>query len=263
MQFEEFLSKYLSELEKDQPRHNLMISIMNRSRENPSSIRYWSLGDGAACAIQVPPNYIVLGNLNVEQCDVLAKTIRNLDFVGCIGPSETSELLANRLTGLGITHELTMPQRIHVLEQPPNYPVSEGRGRKANSNDIGLFCDWFDLFFREALPHETPFGKERMKQMFTEQPVFFWENDGYPVSMAMINRETINGVNISFVFTPQELRGRGFAGSATAYTCENAFKEGKKFCFLYTDLRNPISNRVYQKIGFRSWCDSKTYTRIR
>jgi predicted GNAT family acetyltransferase len=117
-------------------------------------------------------------------------------------------------------------------------------------------------FVHETAPNDPPLTKERIIDTFKERPVFFWEVDGQPVSMAARNRETKDGSNISFVYTPPELRGRGYAGSVTAFACEDTFKDGKKVCFLYTDLRNPISNRIYQKIGFRPWCDSKNYVRV-
>ncbi len=260
--FEEFLSKHMSALEKDQPRHNLFLGIINRAKADPSAVRYWSLGEGAACAIQTPPNFLVLGDLSKKQCDEFAKIIQKLDFIGCLGSGDSAERLAQSLTEMGIIHALEVPQRIYVLEKQPKYPDCEGQGRKYRPQDRDLFCDWFYHFSNEATPHETAPEKERIKKMFADIPVFFWVVDGKPVSMASINRETKDGSNISFVFTPPELRGRGYAGSVTAYACENAFKEGKKICFLYTDLRNPISNKVYQKIGFYSWCDSKIYKRV-
>ncbi len=261
MELKTFLAKHLDALEANQARHNLMLGLINRAHRDPSKVRIWSLGDGAACAIQTPPHNIVLGDLNQAQCEKLAQTVVNLDFIGCLGPDDTAEMLANCLTKLGIAHKLGMPQRIYTLDQPPTYPNCQGHGRKSISNDQDLFCDWFMRFVRETAPNEPPFTKERMIETFTERPVFFWEVDGKPVSMAARNRETKDGSNISLVFTPPELRGRGYAGSVTAFACEDVLKEGKRTCFLYTDLRNPASNKVYQNIGFRPWCDSMIYRR--
>lgn len=81
--------------------------------------------------------------------------------------------------------------------------------------------------------------------------------------MASRTRDTKEGSNISFVHTPPNLRGKGYGGSATAFACEDVFKDGKKICFLSTDLRNPISNKVYQKIGFTPWCDSQTFSKAK
>jgi predicted GNAT family acetyltransferase len=59
------------------------------------------------------------------------------------------------------------------------------------------------------------------------------------------------------------LRGRGYAGSVTAAVVEWIFAEGKSASCLYTDLRNPASNRGYAKIGFKPACASWHYPRAR
>jgi hypothetical protein len=74
-------------------------------------------------------------------------------------------------------------------------------------------------------------------------------------------RRTQNAGTISLVYTPPHLRGRGFAGSVTAALVEHIFSQGKRLACLYTDRRNPSSNRCYEKIGFRPVCDSLLYPR--
>ena len=34
---------------------------------------------------------------------------------------------------------------------------------------------------------------------------------------------------------------------------------GRHFCFLYTDLSNPTSNKIYVEIGYRRVCDAIQY----
>ena len=67
---------------------------------------------------------------------------------------------------------------------------------------------------------------------------------------------------IAVVYTPPPLRGRGYAGSVTAALVEKAFAEGKSMACLYTDLRNPFSNRCYAKIGFKPVCDAAHISRV-
>ena len=62
--------------------------------------------------------------------------------------------------------------------------------------------------------------------------------------------------------TPPSLRGRGYAGSVTAAVAERIFAEWKTAACLYTDLRNPSSNRCYAKIGFMPICKSWHYVRL-
>jgi predicted GNAT family acetyltransferase len=87
--------------------------------------------------------------------------------------------------------------------------------------------------------------------------------DGEPVAMAGIVRWTRNAAAIAGVYTPLSLRGRGYAGSVTAAVVERVFAEGKTAACLYTDLRNPASNRCYAKIGFEPACRSWHYPRAR
>jgi predicted GNAT family acetyltransferase len=83
-----------------------------------------------------------------------------------------------------------------------------------------------------------------------------WEVGGQPVSMAGIVRRVTGCAAIAAVYTPPELRGRGYAGSVTAAVVEKVYGEGRPTACLYTDLRNPASNRCYEKIGFKPLCDS-------
>ncbi len=75
-------------------------------------------------------------------------------------------------------------------------------------------------------------------------------NSGEIVSMAANTRGSINGGTISLVYTPNEFRKKGYGSVVTAKVAEIILKE-KKFANLFTDLTNPTSNSIYQKIGFK------------
>ena len=53
------------------------------------------------------------------------------------------------------------------------------------------------------------------------------------------------------VYTPPELRGRGYATTLTAAVSQDQLDQGRRFVTLFTDLANPTSNRIYQAIGYR------------
>ena len=55
-------------------------------------------------------------------------------------------------------------------------------------------------------------------------------------------------------------RGRGFATSLVAAQSRWLLEQGRQFCFLYTDLANPTSNRIYARIGYEPVCDSTEIT---
>ena len=74
--------------------------------------------------------------------------------------------------------------------------------------------------------------------------------------MAGIVRRLRNSAAITGVYTTPELRGRGYAGSVTAAAVEQIYADGRTIACLYTDLRNPFSNRCYARIGFKPVCKS-------
>jgi len=61
------------------------------------------------------------------------------------------------------------------------------------------------------------------------------------------------------VYTPRELRGRGFATATVAALSQLLLDQGHQFCCLYTDLANPTSNAIYQRIGYQAVSDSSVY----
>jgi predicted GNAT family acetyltransferase len=58
-------------------------------------------------------------------------------------------------------------------------------------------------------------------------------------------------VRVGPVYTPPELRGHGYAGAATAAVSQAALDDGIREVVLYTDLANPTSNALYQRLGYR------------
>jgi len=49
------------------------------------------------------------------------------------------------------------------------------------------------------------------------------------------------------------------ASALVAAVSQISLDSGKKFCILYTDLSNPTSNSIYQKIGYKPVCDCINY----
>jgi predicted GNAT family acetyltransferase len=64
---------------------------------------------------------------------------------------------------------------------------------------------------------------------------------------------------VNAVYTPPELRGQGYATATVAALSHLLLDRGYRFCCLYTDLANPTSNAIYQRIGYRPVTDSSVY----
>jgi RimJ/RimL family protein N-acetyltransferase len=264
MQPLDFVAYHRPALERDEVKHNVMLANLGRlAGEHPPDLRLWTLGDPGACAAQTPGYPIVLGEVTSTQSRSLAEETRDLDYPGVVGPDWTAQWFAARAVELGVAFREPIPQQIHALASTPHYPGAPGDARTVEVADAALFADWMIAFMREAVPHDPPPNRERLEQTAGEGRYQFWIVDGEPVSMAGIVRRTRHAAAIAGVYTPPALRGRGYAGSVVAAVVERVFAEGKTAACLYTDLRNPFSNRCYAKIGFRPVCDSWHYPKVR
>jgi predicted GNAT family acetyltransferase len=83
-----------------------------------------------------------------------------------------------------------------------------------------------------------------------------WETADGPVSLAGATRAVAGQARIGPVYTPPGRRGRGFGGAVTATVSQAAKDAGVAEVLLYTDLANPTSNALYQRLGYRPVSDS-------
>jgi RimJ/RimL family protein N-acetyltransferase len=258
-----FAQFHTPSLEIDEVRNNLILTILAKAQHNPACIfRAWSLGAPGACAVQNSGRPIVLGELDRQQCCALADQVRDLDFPGVVGSGQTAVWFAERAGALGIDFADPIPQQIHVIRGDPRYPGADGVSRVVASSDEGLVAEWLLEFSREALPHEPEPDRKKIQKASHDGQHMFWTVNNLPVSIAGIVRQTKHGVAIGNVYTPPRFRGQGYAGSVTAALIERAYAGDKLFVCLYTDLRNPFSNRCYAKVGFEPVCASWHYPRV-
>lgn len=239
-----------------------MVAILEGDVSPAGEVRCWTLGAPGEGAIHAPPRPLLLGDLSRDQCRQIAKEARGLAYTGVLGPGETAVWFAGFAEAFGIRFSEPMPQRIFALSEAPRYPDAPGHARLATADDLEIFREWTLGFIREATPHDPLPTEEKMMADLASGRFMFWEVEGRPVSMAGFSRKTANIVAIASVYTPPDLRGRGYGGSVVAALAERGFAEGKRAACLYTDLRNPFSNRCYARIGFKPHCESWHFPRV-
>lgn len=148
-----------------------------------------------------------------------------------------------------------MSERIYACETVAPLTYAPGRLRPVTKDDEPLLSQWCVQFCLDArIEDETVYFKARLPSKIADGSLYIWE-DNEAVAMAGLERETSHGIAISWVYTPAHLRELGYATSCVAALTQRMLDSGKKFCCLYTDLSNPTSNSIYQKIGYRSVCD--------
>jgi hypothetical protein len=120
--------------------------------------------------------------------------------------------------------------------------------RLATLDDQESIFQWMDAFGIEVNElHAIP--RERLIKRLTLNQFHLWD-DGKPLAIAGWTGRTPNGVRINAVYTPPEFRRRGYASNLVAALSQKMLNEGRTFCFLYTDASNPISNKIYERIGY-------------
>ena len=258
----EFAAKHAAALERDEARYNLLLGILSAAAQNPTArLQTWTMGPAGACAIRAQGRPIVLGALERDQCRALAEETRELDYPGVVGVDLAPAWFVECAVDLGLRFAEPIPQRIHALRDRPIYPGTAGQARQVSQEDATLFADWLISFVREAVPHDPLPSRIELENIAGQGRHTFWVAKDTPVAMAGIARRSRTTGTITAVYTPPALRGRGYAGSVTAAVAERILAEGKAAVCLYTDLRNPASNRCYAKIGFKPVCDAWHYVR--
>jgi len=124
---------------------------------------------------------------------------------------------------------------------------------------LDLIGEWI-WDFSKSVPDVLTYEEcEKMAyKHIKNKTLYIWVDNHHIVSMVNAGRKTKNGSIISLVYTPEHYRGNDYASSAV-YQLSKQLLETQQFCALYTDLQNPTSNSIYQKIGYKWVCESIMY----
>ncbi|MYS24688.1 Predicted acetyltransferase, GNAT family, partial [Streptomyces sp. DvalAA-14] len=131
----------------------------------------------------------------------------------------------------------------------PHRPAPPGRPRVAGPADRALLLRWHEEFARD-IGEPLPGGEGAVDDALGRGLRTLWEVDGEPVAMAGSTAPADGAVRVVAVYTPQALRGRGYAGAVTAAVSRAALAAGAEHVLLSADLANPVSTGLYQRLGY-------------
>ncbi|MFJ1547234.1 GNAT family N-acetyltransferase [Streptomyces sp. NPDC088246] len=211
---------------------------------------WWRGADGevAGTLVQTPPYPPVLTAVAPEAVGPLAAS---LPLTAVNADRAIAEALAANWPG----HRVVQEQRLYRLGTliPPS-PAPSGRPRTATAADRELLVRWHRAFADEV-GQPSAHAERQVDERTASGSLTLWEADGVPVSMAGVSPRIAGTVRIAPVYTPAEHRGRGYAAAVTAEVSRAAREDGAQEVLLFTDLANPTSNGVYQRIGYRAVSD--------
>jgi predicted GNAT family acetyltransferase len=247
--------------------HNLIFGICATLAADPgyTSDPYLATistaGRVVGAAIMTPPSNLVLSCLDEPgSSQALAADLddRRISIPAVTGPVETAAQFAEAWCR---AHDLTSGRRIaeraYRLERVVPPDGVPGTVRLATEADRDLLVAWVHAFGKEALDRTDPDQASAMVDRSFRAGTRTWYlwDDGGPVSVAATGGPTPNGIRIGPVYTPPDRRRRGYASALTAATSQAELDKGRRFVFLFTDLANPTSNRIYQAIGYEPVID--------
>lgn len=216
-------------------------------------------------AIMTPPHNITLyatdNIFNPEAIDCLIDGLKDHEIPGVLTEKTLAEYFAKEYTlRKGITYKITMSQRIYELTAVSPDVRKVGIVRLLDEKDIHFFPYWVEAFNAAGNYGRTEMSIPQRADPYlyhiASKKLYILEVNGTPVSMAGYTREMQTAVGVAYVYTPPYERGKGYATSIVAQISQQALDKGFTRCVLYTDLANPTSNSIYQKIGYVPICDS-------
>ncbi|MER5635902.1 GNAT family N-acetyltransferase [Kitasatospora sp. NPDC002227] len=246
--------------------HNLRREGANVYGDAPARFGWWRRKPGAPVAgafVQTPPFPVRLGTMAPENAAALARRLHaeGVELPGVGGGASQARAFAQAWTeASGGTATVRAEERLYALGAltPPERPPA-GRARVAGAADRELLVEWFGAF-TEEIPVSAPADHgPRVDRGLAHGGLLIWEDGGEPVSFAGFSPVLGGMSRVAPVYTPKQLRGRGYASAVTAAATEAAQRAGAEQVLLYTDLANPTSNSIYQKIGYRPVEDSLVY----
>ena len=182
-------------------------------------------------------------------------TARGYALPGCVSESGTADAFsaawsARHPVRVELEHRHLLYQAESVVA-PAGVAGSLARAQPAN---IERHVAWEMAF---AIDVDAP--EDQRQRKLVEERVRRWLDAGVLFDWRVKDKAAAHGVvlpigkegaRVLAIYTPPENRGHGYAQAVTAALTQRALDEGR-WCTLFTDADNPITNKIYPRIGYR------------
>lgn len=264
-----FLEVAQTGLLRSEAENNLILGIaqgLARSGSPAAGVYLATVADNRgilACGVHIAPFKLVITRADREPIAALARDAfeAGLAIDGVTGPSRSAEDFAIAWSRLsGIAPKIAAQLRIHEARNAADSGLRSPSGsfRLAVPDDHALLTAWTELFVSDANIPDVVDASRVVEDAITRRRLHVWE-DVAPVSMAAWAGKTTNGVRINFVYTPRELRGKGYATACVQELTRQQLGQGNAFCWLYTDRSGSASPNIFRRIGYRPVSDVAEY----
>ncbi len=188
-------------------------------------------------------------------------------ITGVIGPDGQvsairSSLLADAdAAGRPLNVQTDEPEKLYRLDLadlvvPEPLQTGAVAGRQAEHSDLEVLAAWLLAYEIESLgasdsPQSRAETRESAARHVDARDRWILEAGGHPVAMSGFNTCITEAVQVGGVYTPPELRSRGYGRCVVAASLLAAREEGVGLGVLFTGEDNVRAQRAYTALGFR------------
>jgi GNAT superfamily N-acetyltransferase len=182
-------------------------------------------------------------------------------IAGLIGPNEQVSVVKQALGIDASTIQLDELEKLYSLQLsdllvPAILSSGQVSGRRIEAGDVDLLTAW-----RVAYAIETQGEKDRpelwqrsqtgIERSEREGHGWVLECEGDPVAFSAFNAAIKEAVQVGGVYTPPQLRRRGYGRAVVAASLLDAQRHGVWQAILFTGVGNVAAQRAYAALGFR------------
>ena len=145
--------------------------------------------------------------------------------------------------------------RLEDLLVPEGLSSGKLSGRRMEPRDLELIAKWEVAYSIEALGEkDSPQLWEKCRtsaeRSLKEERTWVLEDRGKPVACSSFNTAIKEAVQVGGVWTPPELRRRGYGRAVVAVSLLDARLEGVEKAVLFTGESNIAAQKAYTALGF-------------
>jgi uncharacterized protein len=252
-----FLADVRPWLSTDPVRHNVLMTVLQSRADGVEPIedgiflaRILDGDELSGVAIRTPPHALLASMMSPAAAAALAAVVAGDDEVTAVnGSKDVAMPIAQAIADArgGEVRQSRGLGRFQLTQLIPPRPAP-GAARVAAEADTDVIIQWTTAF-HEYIGEPVTVNRDKATARIALGQMWLWEDGGEPVSM--VNRSDPAGgvARVNLVYTPEALRGRGYASALVAVVTQQILDDGF-VASLYTDLANPTSNKIYQALGY-------------
>ncbi len=213
-------------------------------------------GDALGAAVQMRESVLLVNGLPPASAKEAAAALAPVQpsLPATRGTASTATAFSEAwvdATGASVT--TSFEEILYRLDEFDAPVAVAGEPRLAGADDAELLAGWLDAFFVEAFGQPSnPSASRDVLRAIGEAGgrIALWMVNGSPVAMARAHRSLLGMSRIGPVYTPPQERGHGFGAAITAEAVRQARRDNGRDVVLFADVANPVSNRIYRRLGF-------------